>query len=436
MKEQHSTPHTACSSYLQPMRHIQTFSTMTVCITVFLIFFYSTLNLETSSSHKAVTEDHTELPSLQVQVQESTTVPQLKLRNVTVSDSIKQLVPQSGAYWNRLLHSALKNLSKGENPFRHVSDWSSCRVTNKELLKTNVHDFDSYTLLFQDFLESMDCRTPPVLINQPKKCFPASGDKEDNKLLLFAIKSRPAHFERRQAVRETWGQEGIKNESGIRVRTVFLMGSLQKDDPDLSSLLSFEAKHFGDILQWDFHDSFFNLTLKMSMFLEWSLKYCPHVTFVFSGDDDVFVNTPLLLSYLQSLDSSKASKLYSGHVLDTARPIRDSKSKYFVPVSFYDSTYPAYVGGGGFLISGALLEPLYSVSRVIPFYPIDDVYTGFCFMAIGVSPERHPGFHTFDIKWENRENLCVHKGLTLTHGRSPQQLQKLWRGINNPLLNC
>ncbi|CAJ1064955.1 N-acetyllactosaminide beta-1%2C3-N-acetylglucosaminyltransferase 2 [Xyrichtys novacula] len=431
------------------MRNLRSFIAMILLVSLLLVFFYSSLHLEMTHSHRAaINKKPTEGPlsiqdqvqvqvqdqvQNQVQVRESITVPHLEVQNI--SDSFKQAIPQNGAYWNRLLYSALKNQGIGGNSSRRDSDWSSCKVVHQEVLRLNVHDFNLYNFLFQDFVQGMGCRTPPVLINVPKKCVSAGGDKNGEKLLLFAIKSTPGHFERRQAVRETWGEEGVK-QSGLRVRTVFLMGSHQADDPDLSPLLSFESQLFGDILQWDFQESFLNLTLKMNVLLQWTLQHCAHVNFVFSGDDDVFVNTPLLLSYLQSLDSTKASKLYSGHVISTASPIRDPKSKYYIPLSFYDGPYPAYVGGGGLLISGALLRPLYSVSHVIPFYPIDDVYTGMCFKAIGVSPEIHPGFHTFDLKEADRENVCVHKDLILIHKRSPQEIKRLWRGIHSPFLTC
>lgn len=77
-----------------------------------------------------------------------------------------------------------------------------------------------------------------------------------------------------------------------------------------------------------------------------------------------------------------------------------------------------YVGGGGFVLSGALLQPLSSLSRIIPVFPIDDVYTRMRLQAVGVSPEENSGFKTFDIE-EDRENLCVHKNLILVHQRSP-----------------
>ncbi|KAM7412682.1 hypothetical protein PAMA_020184 [Pampus argenteus] len=422
------------------MKPIQTFTAIVLLGALFLIFFYSTLHLETTYSYKPEPEDALKSPSLHVRDvddfgSESSITPLPDYYNVSVSQGLRQTIPQNRAYWNRLLYSALRRLAKGEDPFRHDSRWSHCRETNEELLQTNVHDIASYPVLFRDFLQGMNCRSPPVLVNQPNKCI--SGEKKgDNKtFLLFAIKSTPGNFKRRQAVRETWGRE-VVYKGGLRVRTVFLLGSSSPDDPDLSSLLTFEALHFGDILQWDFRESLLNLTLKMNMFLQWTMKQCPNVSFAFSGDDDVFVNTPALLSYLQSLKPSKSSQLYVGHVINTAKPHRDPLSKYYIPLTFFDGQYPAYTGGGGFLISGALLKPLYSVSRVIPFYPIDDVYTGMCAKALDVAPEAHAGFQTFDVKEEDRENLCVHKDLILIHQRSPQQVKKLWKGIHSTLLTC
>lgn len=417
---------------------------MVLAVSLLLVFFYSNLHLETTYSCRTGPEEVQKQPSLQIHesdVKTQSSKPEVftthhpDVHNVSVSKSLRQTIPQNQAYWNRLLYSALRKLDKGENPVRHDPHWSRCRETNQELLQTNVHDFTSYPVLFQTFLQGMNCRSPPVLISQPHRCMSGEGEGNNHTFLLFAVKSTPGNFERRQAVRETWGREQVY-QGGLRVRLVFVLGSPALDDPDLSLLLSLEAKHFGDVLQWDFHESLLNLTLKMNMFLQWTLKRCPHVSFVFSGDDDVFVNTPVLLSYLQSLEASKASQLYVGHVINTANPLRDPKSKYYVPLSFYDGRYPPYAGGGGFVIAGALLQSLYSVSHVLPFFPIDDVYIGMSFKALGVSPEGHAGFQTFDVKEEDRENLCVHKELILIHQRSPQQMKKLWRGIHNPMLTC
>lgn len=408
---------------------------MILLVSLILVFLYSSLHLESAYGHRAGLEDLLRQQSLKVHdsdvkiqplTQEASTTPQSEL-NASISNNLKQTIPQNGAYWNRLLYFALRSVEKGGNHIRHDSSWSRCREMNQELLQTNIHDFTSYPVLFQTFLQGMKCRSPPVLIDQPN-C-------NNKTFLLLAIKSTPGNFEQRQAVRETWGRGGMYL-GGLRVRLVFLLGSSPLEDPDLSPLLGFEAKHYGDLLQWDFHESLLNLTLKMNVLLQWASRSCPHTSFIFSGDDDVFVNTPALLKYLQSLEPLKAPRLYVGHVINSATPLRDPKSKYFIPLTFYDGPYPAYAGGGGFLISGELLQPLHSVLRIVPFFPIDDVYIAMCFKALGVSPEAHAGFQTFDVKEKDRENLCVHKEHLLIHRRSPRQMKLLWKGIHSPLLTC
>lgn len=433
------------------MRRIQALMAMALLSSLFILLFYSTqlqmthshLSLQTDflRNHRLYANDSGAHPSKQDSVTPhlntaDSVAPHLNTANVSVSDSLRKIIPQNGAYWNRLLHSILRQLDKGKYTFRkdRVS-WSQCREINEELLRINVHDFNSYSMQHQEFVKGMECRHPPILIDQPNKCSSSKGEGDGQTFLLLAIKSRPRNFEQRQAVRETWGREGVY-QGGLRVRTVFLLGRSSPDDPDLAPLLSFEAKHFGDLLQWDFHDSLFNLTLKEHVFYSWSLTHCPHVSFVFKGDDDVLANTQLILDYLQSLESSKAPKIYVGQIISQARPLRDPKSKYYVPLSFYNGPYPAYAGGGGYLFSGALLRPLYYISLVIPFFPIDDVYSGMCFQALGISPEAHREFRTFDVKKQDRDNTCVHKGLLLVHQRSPQQVKRLWKGIHNPFLTC
>ncbi|KAM8853603.1 N-acetyllactosaminide beta-1,3-N-acetylglucosaminyltransferase 2 [Synchiropus picturatus] len=411
------------------MRPLRTFSVMVLSAALVLFLVYT--NFRSESRHL----DLEDLKRLSNRAQEQNvkaraTAGPAGSPNSSISERLKKIIPQNRGYWNRLLYSSLHQLDTEKELYTEEPVWSQCRETSHERLRTNVYDLALYSPMFLDFLKGMNCRSPPLLINQPQKCF---GDLVNETFLLFAIKSVPGNFLQRQAVRETWGQEI----SGTRsIRLVFLLGTSLEEDPDINLLLQFEARHYRDILQWDFHESFFNLTLKLNMFLQWSLKFCSHASFVFSGDDDVFVNTPALLRYLQSQKPPLTSRLYTGHIIRQATPVRDPKSKYYIPQSFYDGPYPAYAGGGGYLISGDLLKPLYSVSLTVPFMPIDDVYVGVCVKALDVSAENHLGFQTFDIKENDRENLCVYENLILIHRRTPQQAKKLWKGIHSPLLTC
>ena len=170
-------------------------------------------------------------------------------------------------------------------------------------------------------------------------------------------------------------------------------------------MLKFESEKHQDILLWNYRDTFFNLSLKEVLFLRWVSTSCPNAEFVFKGDDDVFVNTHHLLNYLNSLSGNKAKDLFIGDVIHNAGPHQDKKLKYYIPKVVYTGVYPPYAGGGGFLYSGHLALRLYNVTDRVLLYPTDDVYTGMCLQKLGLAPERHKGFRTFDIEEKSRSNI-------------------------------
>ncbi|XP_063168157.1 UDP-GlcNAc:betaGal beta-1,3-N-acetylglucosaminyltransferase 8 [Candoia aspera] len=343
--------------------------------------------------------------------------------------SLQQLrhsIPRAKAYWNEKQY---KNFWALEEGWVANASWDKCASSDAAEQAGKIKDFGSYSELYKNFILYGDCRNFSLLIDQPGKC----ANTKNDTFLLLAIKSLPGNFAARQAVRDTWGKEG--EPSGLPVRTVFLLGTAQgRYGPRLQRLVRFESRSFGDILMWDFEDTFFNLTLKDFLFLSWTLDRCRGVRFILKGDDDVFINTPKVLDYLGSLDTSKP--LYTGQVVANASPFRVQRSKYYVPESFYVGPYPAYAGGGGYIFSGPLARLLHLISQHVAFYPIDDVYTGLCFQALGIRPEAHTGFLTFDIAEKDREDPCVHSQLLLVHRRSPQQTLHLWKQITNPNLKC
>lgn len=292
-----------------------------------------------------------------------------------------------------------------------------------------ILDYNILPQRFQDFLLHMRCRTYPMLINQPGIC-------DGKPFLLLAVKSLIPHFDRRQAIRETWGRAGV---FGNRiVVTVFLLGSTSQVDnfPDLQEMLGHEAKLHKDLLQWDYRDSFFNLTLKEVLFLEWFSRHCPQAQFVLKGDDDVFVNTLRVIDILVSMSEDDTKDLFIGDVISNAGPHRDSKLKYFIPQSVFEGQYPPYAGGGGYLLSGDLAARLSNISQQVVLYPIDDVYTGMCLKKLGLAPEKHNGFRTFDIEERFRNNPCIYRNLVLVHSRSPQEILEIWPWIVHPELDC
>nr|XP_011726454.1 UDP-GlcNAc:betaGal beta-1,3-N-acetylglucosaminyltransferase 7 isoform X4 [Macaca nemestrina] len=287
---------------------------------------------------------------------------------------------------------------------------------------------------FRQFLFYRHCRYFPMLLNHPEKC---RGDV----YLLVVVKSVITQHDRREAIRQTWGRE---RESAGRgrgaVRTLFLLGtaSKQEERTHYQQLLAYEDRLYGDILQWDFLDTFFNLTLKEIHFLKWLDIYCPHVPFIFKGDDDVFVNPTNLLEFLA--DRQPQENLFVGDVLQHARPIRRKDNKYYIPGALYSkASYPPYAGGGGFLMAGSLARRLHHACDTLELYPIDDVFLGMCLEVLGVRPMAHEGFKTFGISRNRNSRMnkepCFFRAMLVVHKLLPPELLAMW-GLVHSNLTC
>ncbi|XP_006863662.1 PREDICTED: UDP-GlcNAc:betaGal beta-1,3-N-acetylglucosaminyltransferase 9 [Chrysochloris asiatica] len=347
-------------------------------------------------------------------------------RTTSASPALEQAVQRPN-----LVHRSFQPLDTAAAPVFYDED------TPAPPTPTEPFDFDHY-------LRAKDQRRFPLLINQPHKCLGDGlpGGRPD---LLIAVKSVAADFERRQAVRQTWGAEG--RVQGALVRRVFLLGVPRSagtngaDEMDTQAhwrtLLSAESRAYADILLWAFDDTFFNLTLKEIHFLTWASAFCPDVRFVFKGDADVFVHVVNLLEFLTPRDPSQ--DLLAGDVIMQARPIRARDSKYYIPEAVYGlSAYPTYAGGGGFVLSGATLRRLASACAQVELFPIDDVFLGMCLQRLQLTPESHPAFRTFGIPQPSEAphlrtfDPCFYRELVLVHGLSAADIWLMWHLLHGP----
>lgn len=327
--------------------------------------------------------------------------------------------------------------SKAPQVHSYVYSWPKCE---RNMSAANITAFSTLPAHMQDFLYFRHCRHFPMLLDIPDKC---GGPEESSLIFLFlVIKSSPGNYERREVLRKTWARE--RQHNGLWIRRIFISGTAGSGDEKmrLNKLLQVEQKFNNDILQWDFADSFFNLTLKQILFLEWMERNCPNIRFLLNGDDDVFAHTDNMVEYLQSLTDNDGGKhLFIGQVVEGGGPIREPLSKYFVPVQVHESnSYPAYCSGGGYLLSGYTASVIYNMSKSILLIPIDDVYMGMCLTKAGLRPESHMGVRTEILNLPKGKldgyDPCFYKELLLVHRFLPTEMFLMWHQIQNPELKC
>uniref|UniRef100_A0A8C5PW50 Hexosyltransferase n=1 Tax=Leptobrachium leishanense TaxID=445787 RepID=A0A8C5PW50_9ANUR len=324
------------------------------------------------------------------------------------------------------------------NSYLPALEWvSRCKINTSV---ERIIGFSELPEHIKDFLRYRHCKHFPQILNSPMKCGgPASSEEV---FLLLAIKSSPGNYERRAILRQTWAVE--QKYSGAQVKTIFLSGTVgdEKINKRMKRLLEIEHKTHGDILQWDFKDSFFNLTLKQFLFHQWLEENCPGAHFIFNGDDDVFVNTFNVITYLRGLGKNGADPhLFVGQLIANVGPVRESNSKYFVPVQVTTSnSYPMYCGGGGILMSRYTAHAIYNKSMTLDLFPIDDVYLGMCLQKANLVPASHMGMRTVGVRVPSAKldsfDPCYYRELLMVHRFVPYEMLVMWNAIQDTDLDC
>lgn len=265
------------------------------------------------------------------------------------------------------------------------------------------------------------------LITPQTNCYDSNGDYADVTLVVFILTS-PVHYSNRRVIRRTWMSHAQKEH--LDMKMIFLLGAT--DDAFVQHSIDDEAKHYRDILQEDFHDSYVNLTLKTIMGLKWSTQSCPKAKFVMKVDDDVAVNVVNLTAYLKTLNASK--DFIGGIVTKGAAPYRNANKKWYVPEDVYpDPTYPPYPQGKSYIMTMNVAREIFTASKQLEIFPWEDVFIGLCLQKIGMQPSEVPGFDgadpIFSAKrevWQSDESLKILQGLLIVFDLRDSQIETIW----------
>ncbi|XP_069134834.1 beta-1,3-galactosyltransferase brn-like [Argopecten irradians] len=256
---------------------------------------------------------------------------------------------------------------------------------------------------------------------RPTKICVYGGDKGPKKdvFLIYLIKSTPTNYARRNAIRKSWANEY----KFPNIRLVFLMGIPERST--LNDMVVTESKEFGDILQLDFIDTYYNLTLKAIGGIRWTAKNCPGAKFAVMGDDDYYVATDFMLSLLEHMYSIQPTKIYMGGLIHSAKPQRDKSAKWYIsPADYPFNRYPPVIRGGTLVMS---MDFVIDMNIVIPYtktIPFDDVYFAIVAYKLGIKAMTEDRFAFRKVRYSDDEFRTV----LSSHGyKRPFELKHAWR---------
>ncbi|XP_011865744.1 PREDICTED: beta-1,3-galactosyltransferase brn [Vollenhovia emeryi] len=156
------------------------------------------------------------------------------------------------------------------------------------------------------------------ILKQPQKC---KEDADDALRLVYIVKSAMENFDRRTAIRNSWGIE--KRFFDVPARTIFVVGT-HPGDEEVEAKLKLEADIYKDIVQADFVDSYYNNTIKTMMSFKWLVRYCSNSKFYMFVDDDMYVSVKNVATFIRNPANypfylMESRKVYSAHKREIKR---------------------------------------------------------------------------------------------------------------------
>ncbi|XP_065203261.1 beta-1,3-galactosyltransferase brn-like [Planococcus citri] len=277
------------------------------------------------------------------------------------------------------------------------------------------------------------------IINNEKKCI--RSDNSSIRLVLI-IKSAIDNFGRRLAIRNTWGYEERFYDVGVK--RIFMLGATR--NRTILQAISNEQEEFGDIVQADFFDTYYNNTIKTMMAFKWAVKYCDAKFYLFS-DDDMYISVKNILRFIRNpteypqylqrsndkevdkhlnkvteYDLPEGVKLISGFV-SFSSPHRHQCSKWYVSLDEYPyHKWPPYVSAGSYIVSREALKEMHYASYYTQHFRFDDIYIGLLAKKLGIEMFHCPEFYIFKKIYDKSS----FKYVLSSHGYHSSELIKIW----------
>ncbi|XP_017025382.1 beta-1,3-galactosyltransferase 1-like [Drosophila kikkawai] len=244
--------------------------------------------------------------------------------------------------------------------------------------------------------------------------------------LLMVVTSAPGNAQARLTIRQTWGSYANRRDIGM----AFILG--RRENASIGQALSRENFLYGDLIRGNSIDSVNNLTLKTISLLEWVDLHCQKAKYVLKTDDDMFINVPRMLAFLETRQNQR--RVIYGILAEGFKPIRNRFQKYYVPRhQFAENMCPPFTIGSGYVISGDIIHELFQRSLATFYLQLEDVFTtGLVASSLGVQRVRAKGF----INKRHDYNACNVRNAITLHKIKPHEQFDLWQKLLNTDIKC
>lgn len=262
----------------------------------------------------------------------------------------------------------------------------------------------------------------PYLFN--KTTFPSTQVKRKLKLFIY-IPVRPCNYDVRRVIRKTW----IKEFNFKRVNYKFFMGKDVINNENIKK----EERYYHDIIQFDFINNYYNLTLLTLLSIEWIYKHVKKYDYVMKCDEDMIPNINKIFRLIKSFPKKEVPFL-AGYKCRKSKVSRKKKAYGYIPYSMYNNKYlPEYVFGGFMFYSKKSIEIIYNDNvSIVPIVYKEDVY-------IGLIADKYK-FRLIDIKKDYslrsvKFNCSEYRKRACIHGYSSSEIEKFWKKCNTNIIN-
>lgn len=191
-------------------------------------------------------------------------------------------------------------------------------------------------------------------------------------LVIVLIHSNIDQTLRRKTIRQTWLSSRMIGTSNVSLVYWFVIGG-QSATNELRGDIQKEQDQYGDLLiLWNVKNDYTNLTLR-------SLQSMKHISkhyqfqYMLKTDDDVFLNTPVILSELQS-SMYPRQRVYWGRFSCQNPPMEDGRWKE-TNWHWCDVYYP-YAYGGMYILSQDVVGLIAENAESLQIFSCEDVSLG------------------------------------------------------------